>query len=178
MSPIKGLIHRHGRLRLGLFSQHHVDQLELALSSVQFLAKQYPGIPEEEIRRVLGRYGLGGTVPLQPIGTLSGGQKSRTVFAALALSNPHVLILDEPTNHLDMDSIEALTSALVEFKGGLLIGNFKLKLILVSHDQTFLDAVCQEVWICNGGTLTKFEGSDSSTMGIVEQYKKSLLDSI
>lgn len=151
-----------------MFSQHHVDQLELALSSVQFLSKQYPGIPEEEIRRVLGRYGLGGTVPLQPIGTLSGGQKSRTVFAALALSQPHVLILDEPTNHLDMDSIEALTAALVEFKGGLLI---------VSHDQTFLDSVCQEVWICNDKTLTKFEGSDASTMGIVEQYKKSLLES-
>ncbi len=168
MNPLKGLIHRHGRLRLGLFSQHHVDQLELALSSVQFLSKQYPAIPEEEIRRVLGRYGLGGTSPLQPIGTLSGGQKTRTAFAALALSQPHVLILDEPTNHLDMDSIDALTSALVEFKGGLLI---------VSHDQTFLDSICQEVWICNGGTLSKFEGSDTSTMGIVEQYKKSLLES-
>ena len=68
-----------------------------------------------------------------------------------------------------MDSIEALTAALVEFKGGLLI---------VSHDQTFLDAVCQEVWICNGGTMSKFEGSESNTMGIVEQYKKSLLESV
>ena len=109
----------------------------MALSSVQFLAKQYPGIPEEEIRRVLGRYGLGGTAPLQPIGTLSGGQKSRTVFAALALSQPHVLILDEPTNHLDMDSIEALTAALVEFKGGLLIGNFYYFKLSVSRPNLF-----------------------------------------
>ena len=96
--PTTGICNRHGRLRLGLFSQHFVDQLELADSSVQFLSKKFPGRTEEEYRRVLGRFGLTGTTALQPIGTLSGGQKSRVVFASMALTNPHVLILDEPTS--------------------------------------------------------------------------------
>ncbi|KAJ1566710.1 hypothetical protein HK405_008747, partial [Cladochytrium tenue] len=87
--PTTGLCNRHGRLRLGLFSQHFVDQLELAESPAQFLAKKFPGKTEEEYRRVLGRFGLTGMTALQPIGTLSGGQKSRVVFASMALTNPH-----------------------------------------------------------------------------------------
>jgi ATP-binding cassette, subfamily F, member 3 len=97
--------------------------------------------------------------------TLSGGQKSRVVFAAISMGNPHVLILDEPTNHLDMDSIDALASALKQFKGGVAI---------VSHDQAFLDAVCNEVWVCAGGILTKYEGKAGVADGVVSQYKKSL----
>jgi ATP-binding cassette, subfamily F, member 3 len=100
--PISGICHRHGRLRLALFSQHHVDQLELGSSSAAFLAKKFPGMVEEDYRRVLGRFGLTGMTAMQPIGTLSGGQKSRVVFAWMSMMNPHVLILDEPTNHLDM----------------------------------------------------------------------------
>lgn len=94
----KGIVQRHGRLRIALFSQHHVDQLELGASSVQFLQGRFPGMQEEDYRRVLGRYGLTGTTALQPIGTLSGGQKSRVVFAWMAMNNPHVLVLDEPTS--------------------------------------------------------------------------------
>ncbi|KAJ3051263.1 hypothetical protein HK097_007748 [Rhizophlyctis rosea] len=163
--PQRGICHRHGRLRIGLFSQHHVDQLELGASSVQFLAGRFPGQQEEDYRRVLGRYGLTGTSALQPIGTLSGGQKSRVVFAWMAMSNPHVLILDEPTNHLDMDSIDALSAALREFKGGVAI---------VSHDEQFLDATCNEVWVCDKGTLNRFEGKVGDGDGVVRQYKKSL----
>jgi ATP-binding cassette subfamily F protein 3 len=97
--PTAGICHRHGRLRLGLFSQHHVDQVELGISSVAFLQGKFPGRTEEEYRRVLGRFGLSGMTALQPIGTLSGGQKSRVVFAQMAMFNPHVLILDEPTSN-------------------------------------------------------------------------------
>ncbi|KAH6559789.1 hypothetical protein BASA60_000437 [Batrachochytrium salamandrivorans] len=164
-SAKNGVCHRHGRLRLALFSQHHVDQLELGGSSVQFLASKFPGMVEEEYRRVLGRFGLSGMSALQPIGTLSGGQKSRVVFAWMAMMNPHVLILDEPTNHLDMDSIDALSAALREFKGGIAI---------VSHDEQFLDAVCNEVWVCDNGGLTRFEGKVGVGDGVVRQYKKSL----
>ncbi|KAI8820744.1 P-loop containing nucleoside triphosphate hydrolase protein [Fimicolochytrium jonesii] len=166
VTPQRGIVQRHGRLRMALFSQHHVDQLELGASSVQFLQAKFPGMQEEEYRRVLGRYGLTGTTALQPIGTLSGGQKSRAVFAWMAMSNPHVLILDEPTNHLDMDSIDALASALREFRGGIAI---------VSHDERFLDAVCNEVWVCNEGKLTRFEGKTGNQDGVVKQYKASLM---
>ncbi|TPX64399.1 hypothetical protein SpCBS45565_g05914 [Spizellomyces sp. 'palustris'] len=165
VEPQKGMVSRHGRLRIALFSQHHVDQLELGASSVQFLQSRFPGMQEEDYRRVLGRFGLTGTTALQPIGTLSGGQKSRAVFAWMAMTNPHVLVLDEPTNHLDMDSIDALASALREFKGGIAI---------VSHDERFLDAVCNEVWVCDQGKLTRFEGKVGDGAGVVNQYKKSL----
>ncbi|KAJ3093212.1 hypothetical protein HK102_000013 [Quaeritorhiza haematococci] len=165
LQPNSGQCQRHGRLRIAEFSQHHVDQLELGASSVQFLQSKFPGKPEEEYRRILGRFGLTGMTALQPIGTLSGGQKSRVVFAWMALSNPHVLILDEPTNHLDMDSIDALANALRTFKGGVGI---------VSHDERFLDAVCSEVWVCDGGKLTRFEGRVGDGDGVVKQYKKSL----
>ncbi|KAI8913068.1 P-loop containing nucleoside triphosphate hydrolase protein [Powellomyces hirtus] len=166
VEPQKGIVNRHGRLRVALFSQHHVDQLDLGASSVQFLQHKFPGQQEEDYRRVLGRYGLTGTTALQPIGTLSGGQKSRAVFAWMAMMNPHVLILDEPTNHLDMDSIDALASALREFKGGIAI---------VSHDERFLDAVCNEVWVCDNGKLTRFEGKQGNQDGVVKQYKASLM---
>ncbi|KAI9002693.1 P-loop containing nucleoside triphosphate hydrolase protein [Gaertneriomyces semiglobifer] len=165
IEPQRGMVHRHGRLRVALFSQHHVEQLELGASSVQFLQSKFPGMQEEDYRRVLGRYGLTGTTALQPIGTLSGGQKSRTIFAWMAMSNPHVLILDEPTNHLDMDSIDALAQALRAYRGGIAI---------VSHDERFLDAVCNEVWVCDQARLTRFEGRVGDTSGVVAQYKKSL----
>lgn len=165
IEPNSGTVQRHGRLRVALFSQHHVDQLELALSSVQFLGKIYPDKGEEEYRRILGRYGIAGTTALQPIGTLSGGQKSRVVFAWMAMANPHVLVLDEPTNHLDMDSIDALAQALRNFKGGV---------AMVSHDERFVDSVCSEVWVCEGGRLQRFETKAGVQEGIVAQYKKSL----
>lgn len=96
--PNSGVCYRHGRLRLGLFSQHHVDQLELGLTSAAFLMKMFQGTLEEEARRVLGRFGITGLTAMQRIGTLSGGQKSRVVFAWISMINPHVLVLDEPTS--------------------------------------------------------------------------------
>lgn len=95
LEPQKGLVHRHGRLRFALFSQHHVDQLDVNVSSVEFMAKNWAGKSDEEYRRQLGAFGVTGMVGLQQIATLSGGQKSRVAFACLGLQNPHFLILDE-----------------------------------------------------------------------------------
>ncbi|KAI1319699.1 hypothetical protein EDD11_003393 [Mortierella claussenii] len=160
LEPQKGLVHRHGRLRFALFSQHHVDQLDVNVTSVEFMAKHWPGKSEEEYRRQLGSFGITGMVGLQQIATLSGGQKSRVAFACLGLQNPHFLILDEPTNHLDMDSIDALTSALEQFKGGV---------VIVSHDERFIKAVCTEIWVCEGGSLKKFQGEG------IKEYKEYVL---
>lgn len=93
--PRSGLVHRHGRLRMAYFTQHHVDQLDLSMSAVGFMASKWPGRTEEEYRRHLGSFGITGMVGLQSIKTLSGGQKSRVAFACLGLQNPHILILDE-----------------------------------------------------------------------------------
>jgi ATP-binding cassette, subfamily F, member 3 len=118
LEPTKGMVHRHPRLRIGFFAQHHVDALDLSVSAVTFLARTYPGKSDEEYRRALGNFGITGATGLQQMETLSGGQKSRVAFAALGLQNPHILILDEPTNHLDLRAMDALMIALKEFKGG------------------------------------------------------------
>ncbi|KAJ2341433.1 ATP-binding cassette, regulator of translational elongation, partial [Coemansia sp. RSA 2671] len=112
LDPTSGVVHRHGRLRIAYFSQHHVDQLDLTLTAVGHLKKMYPGNSDEEYRRHLGCFGISGMTGLQEISTLSGGQKSRVTFAGLAVQQPHFLVLDEPTNHLDMESMDALTNAL------------------------------------------------------------------
>jgi len=163
--PNSGIVRSNGRLKIGHFNQFHVDQLDLNMTCVQLLASKFPGQTEEEYRRQLGRFGITGQTGLQVIGTLSGGQKSRVVFTMIAMSHPHVLVFDEPTNHLDMDTIDALTLSLKDFKGGVLV---------VSHDEKFLDAVCNEVWVCSNKRLTRFTGKENSNEGIVKQYKESL----
>ncbi|RHZ54525.1 hypothetical protein Glove_426g70 [Diversispora epigaea] len=160
LEPSAGQVHRHGRLRFAHFMQHHVDQLDLSTNAVMFMAQKFPGRVEEEYRRQLGNFGITGMTGLQPLETLSGGQKSRVTFACLGLQNPHILILDEPTNHLDMDSMDALINALKEFKGGI---------ILVSHDERFIDSVCEEIWVCESGKVRKFEGDK------IKQYRELII---
>lgn len=156
-------IFRHGRLKVAYFAQHHVDGLDLNNSALHALATKFgdPGRAAdlEEIRRHLGAFGLSGTLALQPIGTLSGGQKSRVVFSALSLQKPHILILDEPTNHLDMDAIDALIIALKAFTGSVLV---------VSHDVRFVKQLCSELYVCDKGIVKRFPGDD------VTEYVSSL----
>ncbi|PSR77336.1 P-loop containing nucleoside triphosphate hydrolase protein [Coniella lustricola] len=158
LSPSSGLITQHPRLRIGFFAQHHVDALDLGTSAVSFMAKTYPGRTDEEYRRTLGAFGITGTTGLQKMGLLSGGQKSRVAFACLALTNPHILVLDEPSNHLDIEAMDALSDALQQFEGGVL---------MVSHDVTMLQTVCTSLWVCDAGTVEKFDGT-------VADYKKRI----
>lgn len=108
--------HNSRHLRIGYFSQHHVDQLDLSLCPVELLQSKFPGKPIEEYRRLLGSFGVSGDLALQNIASLSGGQKSRVAFAVLGTARPNFLILDEPTNHLDIETIEALGKALEKFQ--------------------------------------------------------------
>ncbi|CAO3660570.1 unnamed protein product [Umbelopsis ramanniana] len=156
LRPQSGIVNRNGRLRIAYFTQHHIDQLDLTKSPVGFMADKFPGKSEEEYRRHLGAFGITGMVGLQVMKTLSGGQKSRVAFACLSLVNPHILVLDEPTNHLDLHSIDALQTALAQFKGGV---------VIVSHDERFINTVCNEIWICEGKKLHKFSGT-------IKDYKK------
>lgn len=148
--PSSGIVHRNGRLRIAYFTQHHIDSLDLTKNAVAFMAERFPGKTEEEYRRHLGSFGITGMVGLQVMKTLSGGQKSRVSFAILSMQNPHILVLDEPTNHLDMESMDALQEALAQFKGGV---------IIVSHDERFINSVCNEIWVCDKNVLTKFSGT-------------------
>ncbi|KAL4813048.1 P-loop containing nucleoside triphosphate hydrolase protein [Aspergillus spinulosporus] len=158
LEPTSGLMSQHPRLRIGYFAQHHVDALDLTTSAVSFMAKTYPGKTDEEYRRHLGAFGITGMTGLQRMELLSGGQKSRVAFACLSLTNPHILVLDEPSNHLDIEGMDALSEALQKFKGGV---------VMVSHDVTMLRNVCTSLWVCDKGTVQKFDGT-------VDAYKKKI----
>ncbi|KAI1000137.1 hypothetical protein K3495_g8061 [Podosphaera aphanis] len=159
LSPTSGLISQNPRLRIGFFAQHHVDALDLTTSAVGFMSKTYPGKQDEEYRRHLGAFGITGMTGLQKMELLSGGQKSRVAFACLSLQNPHILVLDEPSNHLDIEAMDALSVALNQFRGGVL---------MVSHDVTMLQTVCKSLWVCDHGTVEKFPGD-------VQAYKKRII---
>ncbi|KAG8866042.1 hypothetical protein FRC20_009146 [Serendipita sp. 405] len=165
LEPQAGQLNRNGRLRIGYFAQHHVDQLDPTVSSVAFLASKFPGKTELEYRSHLGAFGITGLTGLQLIGTLSGGQKSRVAFAALSLQRPHILLLDEPSNHLDIQGIDALMLALQNFTGGV---------IVISHDERFLTTVSKELWVCAEGSVQKYGGDVQAYKNlIVNELKKS-----
>lgn len=164
LSPTEGIRRAHRNLKIGYFSQHHVDQLDLNISAVELLARKFPGKTEEEYRHQMGSYGISGELAVRPVASLSGGQKSRVAFAQMTMTSPNFYILDEPTNHLDMETIEALGKGLNKFKGGV---------ILVSHDERFIRLVCRELWVCEKGGVTRIDGGFDEYRDILqEQFRK------
>ncbi|KAJ3642747.1 hypothetical protein Zmor_025504 [Zophobas morio] len=159
LSPTAGMRHVHRNLKFGYFSQHHVDQLDMNVNSVELLQSAYPGKPIEEYRRQLGSFGISGDLALQTVASLSGGQKSRVAFARMCMGQPNFLVLDEPTNHLDIETIEALGNAITKYTGGV---------ILVSHDERLIRKICKELWVCANGSVRSIEGFDEYRK-IVEQ---------
>jgi ATP-binding cassette subfamily F protein 2 len=155
-----GRVQRHTNLKLAKYSQHSNDQLDMDLSPIDYMKKQFPEISTETDfwRRQIGRYGLTGTHQTSPIAHLSDGLKSRLVFAELAMAHPHIILLDEPTNHLDMESIDSLADAINRFSGGV---------VLVSHDFRLISQVARDIWRCENGHVEPFEGS-------IQEYKEAL----
>lgn len=137
------------KARISMFSQHHIENLDLSLSAIEQFFKLYPDASNDLVRKHLANFGMTANLALRPIYLLSGGQKSRVSLALAAWTNPHVLIMDEPTNHLDMDAVDALILALNSYTGGL---------IIVSHDQYFVSCVCDEIWYIKSRRLRKFNG--------------------
>jgi len=148
--PTEGMVRRHNHLKLGLYHQHLHELLEMDLSPLDYMMKKFPQFKErDEMRKVIGRYGITGKAQTAAIKQLSDGQKCRVVFAWLSWQMPHMLLLDEPTNHLDMETIDALADAIKGYEGGV---------VLVSHDFRLIDQVAQEIWICEKQKVTKWEG--------------------
>jgi len=148
--PTEGMVRRHNHLKLGRYHQHLHELLEMDLSPLDYMMKMFPEYKErDEMRKVIGRYGITGKAQTAPIKQLSDGQKCRVVFAWLSWQVPHMLLLDEPTNHLDMETIDALADAINGFEGGV---------VLVSHDFRLIDQVADQIWICEKQTVTKWEG--------------------
>uniref|UniRef100_A0A8C1MBU6 ATP-binding cassette sub-family F member 3 n=1 Tax=Cyprinus carpio TaxID=7962 RepID=A0A8C1MBU6_CYPCA len=164
LTPINGTRYAHRNLKIGYFSQHHVDQLDLNVCSIELLLKRFPGHTEEEYRHQLGGYGITGELATRPVASLSGGQKSRVAFAQMTMPCPNFYILDEPTNHLDMETIEALGKALNKFRGGV---------VLVSHDERLIRMVCKELWVCEAGRVHRVEGGFDEYKDILqEQFRR------
>jgi ATP-binding cassette subfamily F protein 3 len=138
-------------LKIGVVAQHQIDILSLYLyeTPVTYIGNLMglsATMKEAEIRSHLGAFGLGGSVALQKIGSLSGGQKARLSFAAVCASRPHLLFLDEPTNHLSIEAIDNLIQACQDFTGGI---------VIVSHNKYFLANVCEELFVVsNQGTFS------------------------
>jgi ATP-binding cassette subfamily F protein 2 len=150
LNPTEGMVRRHNHLKLGLYHQHLHELLEMDLSPLDYMLKKFPDFKErDEMRKVIGRYGITGKAQTAPIKQLSDGQKCRVVFAWLSWQMPHMLLLDEPTNHLDMETIDALADAIKAYAGGV---------ILVSHDFRLIDQVADAIWICEHQKVTVWKG--------------------
>jgi len=150
LAPSDGLIRRHSHLKIGRYHQHLQEILDMEMTALDWMFQQFPNIKErEQMRRIIGRYGLTGQQQVCPIKNLSDGQRCRIIFAWLAWTNPHLLLLDEPTNHLDIETIDSLAEAINCYEGGVL---------LVSHDFRLISQVAEEIWICENQTAKKYEG--------------------
>jgi len=151
-------------LSIGYFAQQELDVLSLddgALMHMIRLARDKgPQAREQELRDYLGSFRFVGEMVTQAVGTLSGGEKARLVLAMLVWQRPNLLLMDEPTNHLDLTTREALSMALNEFEGTVL---------LVSHDRALLREVCDEFWLVTDGAVKPFDGD-------LDDYQKWLLE--
>ncbi|KAK7327220.1 hypothetical protein VNO80_31585 [Phaseolus coccineus] len=158
LQPSSGTVFRSAKVRIAVFSQHHVDGLDLSSNPLLYMMRCYPGVPEQKLRAHLGSFGVTGNLALQPMYTLSGGQKSRVAFAKITFKKPHIILLDEPSNHLDLDAVEALIQGLVLFQGGIL---------MVSHDEHLISGSVEELWVVSEGRVAPFHGT-------FHDYKKIL----
>lgn len=147
LEPTLGEVQRGRGLVIGRYDQHFdellpLDEKNANVSAAAHLARTY-GIKDQDARALLGRAGLESGAHVIPLRSLSGGQKSRVVFAALAATEANVLILDEPTNHLDIESVEALIHGLNRFGGGIVVS---------THDARVVEGLDEcEVWVCGEG---------------------------
>ena len=168
MPLLEGTLTEGKGLNIGYFAQQELDVLhpnDNPLEHMIRLAKELgPGSGEpsreQDLRNYLGTFNFSGDMVKQSVGSMSGGEKARLVLAMIVWQRPNLLLLDEPTNHLDLATREALSMALNEFEGTVM---------LVSHDRALLRAVCDEFWMVGRGKVEPFDGD-------LDDYQKYLLE--
>ena len=149
LTPLSGTITSAQNLRIGYFSQQHLDTLREDESPLWHMQKLAPDENGQILRNYLGGFHFQGERVTESIRDFSGGEKARLALALLIWQKPHLLLLDEPTNHLDLDMRHALTVALQQFNGAL---------IVVSHDRSLLANCVDDFWLVADGTVKPFEG--------------------
>lgn len=164
LGAMKGDLLRSGKLRIGYFSQHQTEELDVESTPYrelrQLMAKENPDVKEHVVRAKLGAFGFGRELADNRIAALSGGEKARLLFAFMSFDAPHLLLLDEPTNHLDIDAREALVRALNDYEGAI---------VIVSHDPTMVERVADRLWIVRNGKVDNFDGD-------LDDYRKYIID--
>lgn len=148
LPPVAGRVNIGHNVRIGYYSQTH-SGLNMERTILDEI-RQVSALSEEGARSMLGRFLFSGDDVFKPIGTLSGGEKSRVALAKLTLQGPNLMVLDEPTNHLDLQSRQFLEEVLNEFEGTLLF---------VSHDRYFIDRLANKVWAIENGVMLPFLGN-------------------
>ena len=158
LPPQSGKVHTCDKLKIGYFSQHQEEELPINETPLKFFETLMLGEKEAVIRSHLASFGLVGDKALTEIKKLSGGEKTRLLFAKIALLKPNLLILDEPTNHLDIKGRSALASALNDYQGSI---------VLITHDFQLIQEVADTLWLISNAKCTPFEGD-------LEEYKEYL----
>jgi ATP-binding cassette subfamily F protein 3 len=148
--------------KLGYFAQHQLEALDINASAALHIQRLAPLAREQEIRDFLGSFDFHGDRAFEPITHFSGGEKARLALAIIAWEKPNVLLLDEPTNHLDLEMRHALTMALQEFEGAV---------IVVSHDRHLLRNTVNEFWLVADGKAEEFDGDLEDYYRWMQQQK-------
>ena len=160
LTPLHGEIGLAKGIKLGYFAQHQLEFLRADESPLQHLARMAPQVLEQQLRDYLGGFGFQGDKVTEETKRFSGGEKARLVLALIVWQRPNLLLLDEPTNHLDLDMRQALTEALIEFEGAL---------VVVSHDRHLLRSTTDDLYLVHDAKVEPFDGD-------LEDYQQWLTD--
>lgn len=160
LEPLQGEIGLTKGIKLGYFAQHQLEYLRADESPLQHLARLAPRELEQQLRDYLGGFGFQGDKVTEVTARFSGGEKARLVLALVVWQRPNLLLLDEPTNHLDLDMRQALTEALIDFEGAL---------VVVSHDRHLLRSTTDDLYLVHDGKVEAFDGD-------LEDYQQWLSD--
>jgi ATP-binding cassette subfamily F protein 3 len=160
MPPLKGDIGLAKGVKLGYFAQHQLEFLRAEDSPLQHLVRLADKQTEQQLRDFLGGFGFQGDKVTEKTERFSGGEKARLVLALIVWQRPNLLLLDEPTNHLDLDMRQALTEALIDFEGAM---------VVVSHDRHLLRSTTDDLYLVHAGKVQQFDGD-------LEDYQQWLVD--
>lgn len=149
LAPLKGKLACSTGVQIGYFAQEQLEHLRLEESALKHMQLLAPALREQELRNFLGSFAFTGDKVNNPVSTFSGGEKARLALALIVWQKPNLLLLDEPTNHLDLDMREALTLALQNYSGAL---------VVVSHDRHLLKSTTDLLYLVDNGTVDEFNG--------------------